>query len=117
MSERTVNCVKLKKVAPGLAVAPFPGELGEEIYQNVSEQVWKEWQDDFMIKIINEYRLDLTDEAQYKILIDQMKAFLGLEGEEKVLEVENADRGMSGMESKKKESSGGGCGSGGCGCH
>lgn len=117
MSERTVDCVKLKKVAPGLNEQPFPGELGKEIYEKVSAEVWKEWQDDFMIKIINEYRLDLTDEAQYKILIEQMRAFLGLETGEKVLEVENADRGMSGLESKKKESSGGGCGSGGCGCH
>lgn len=114
MTERTVNCIKLGKVATGLNQPPFSGELGKEIFEKVSAEVWKEWQDDMMIKMINEYRLDLTDEAQYQVLIDQMKAFLGLEVDKKVLEVENADRGMG---KKKEENSGGGCGSGGCGCN
>ena len=35
---RTVNCVKLGKEAEGLATAPYPGELGQRIFDNVS--VW-----------------------------------------------------------------------------
>lgn len=112
MAERTVNCIKLGKQAIGLKEAPFAGELGEEIFNKISAEAWKQWQDDLMIKIINEYRLDLTDEAQYQVLIDQMKAFLGLTTSTKVLEVENAERGKS-----KDENSDGGCCGGGCGCH
>ncbi|MBP9839326.1 MAG: oxidative damage protection protein [Proteobacteria bacterium] len=93
MTQRTVNCSKLGKEAPGLTAPPFSGELGDEIFEKVSAQVWQEWQNDLMIKIINEYRLDLTDEKQYNVLIEQMKAFLGLNQEKTVLEVENAARG------------------------
>ena len=91
---RTVQCSKLEKEAPGLAHPPFDGALGEEIYQRVSEEAWKSWRDDMMIKIINEYRLDLSDEKQYQKLIDQMCLFLNLKSGD-VLEVENAERGRS----------------------
>lgn len=40
---RTVNCVVLGKKAPGLEEVPYPGELGERIYQNVSAEVWQNW--------------------------------------------------------------------------
>ena len=97
MSERIVHCAKLGKEAPGLGAPPFSGELGDEIFNKVSAQAWSEWSDDFMIKVINEYRLDLTDEKQYNILLTQMRAFLGLEDKSGVLEVENSDRGKSGQ--------------------
>lgn len=93
MSNRMVHCAKLGCEAPGLDAPPFSGELGEEIYQKVSAEVWKKWQDDMMIKIINEYRLDLSDAKQYEVLLDQMRAFLGLSAKGDVLEVENAERG------------------------
>ena len=91
---RTVQCSKLEKEAPGLANPPFDGALGIEIYERVSEEAWKSWRDDMMIKIINEYRLDLSDEKQYQKLIDQMCLFLNLKSGD-VLEVENAERGRS----------------------
>lgn len=53
------------------------------------------WSDDMMIKVINEYRLDMTDPNQYDALLDEMKKFLGLADGE-VAEVENAERGRSG---------------------
>lgn len=93
MAERSVQCVKLGRAAAGLAAPPFAGELGEEIFQHVSAEVWNQWSDDVMIKIINEYRLDLSDAKQYDVLLQQMRAFLGLDAEKKVLEVENAQRG------------------------
>ena len=40
---RTVYCVKLGEQAEGLDKAPWPGELGEKIYQNISRQAWREW--------------------------------------------------------------------------
>ena len=40
---RTVSCVKLKKEAPGLEKAPFPGELGKRLLESVSEEAWGLW--------------------------------------------------------------------------
>jgi len=37
---RTVNCVMLKREAEGLDFAPYPGELGKRIYDNVSKEAW-----------------------------------------------------------------------------
>ncbi len=41
---RTVFCAKLQKDLPGLDEAPWPGELGKRIYDNVSAQAWKMWE-------------------------------------------------------------------------
>ena len=40
---RTVHCVKLQREAEGLAFAPWPGELGRRIYEQVSRQAWQDW--------------------------------------------------------------------------
>jgi len=95
MSEsRLVQCKKLGKELPGLEKPPFDGELGQEIYEAVSLEAWKLWEDDMMIKVINEYRLNLADADNYQVLLNQMRAFLnmGAEGGD-ILEVENPDRG------------------------
>ena len=89
---RTVMCSKLGREAPGLSAPPFSGPLGEKIFERVSMQAWQSWQEDMMIKIINEYRLDMTNDNDYQKLLDQMSAFLNLQQGE-VLEVENAERG------------------------
>lgn len=91
---RKVNCVKLGAEAEGLENPPFEGPLGQEIYEKVSKSAWLEWQQDMMMKIINEYRLDLTQEDQYQKLLDQMRAFLNLAGGQ-VLEVGDEKRGRS----------------------
>jgi Fe-S cluster biosynthesis and repair protein YggX len=53
---RMVQCVKLGRELPGLSEPPWPGELGQRIYENVSAQGWKLWEDR-MRMILNEYRL------------------------------------------------------------
>ncbi|MCB0325928.1 MAG: oxidative damage protection protein [Bdellovibrionales bacterium] len=95
MAERTVQCSKYDQELPGLDAPPFDGELGEAIYRSVSRKAWSEWHDDMMIKVINEYRLNLADAEHYDVLLQQMKAFLNLDDSVGVLEVENADRGKS----------------------
>ncbi len=96
MAGKTVFCKKLNREAPGLEQPPFPGPLGAEIQNNVSAQAWHEWADDMMIKIINEYRLNLADAEQYDTLLKQMRAYLNLDSGAAVLEVENAERGRKG---------------------
>ena len=91
MSQRLVKCAKLGKELPGLEKAPFPGELGQRIFDNVSAQAWAGWQD-MQMKVLNEYRLNLGNAKDYQVLIEQMLAFLNLK-EGPVVEVENAERG------------------------
>ena len=55
-SGRTVFCNKFQKELPGLDAAPWPGELGQRIYENISAQAWKLWEER-MKMILNEYRL------------------------------------------------------------
>lgn len=93
MSVRMVHCSKLGREAPGLDKPPFSGPLGEEVYQRVSAEAWQMWSGDMMIKVINEYRLNLADEEQYKLLMDQMRSFLNLSSAVQSLEVENPERG------------------------
>ena len=53
---RMVHCVKLGQDLPGLNEPPWPGELGQRIYEHVSARGWKMWEDR-MKMILNEYRL------------------------------------------------------------
>jgi len=53
---RMVHCVKLGRELPGLPEPPWPGELGQRIFEQVSAQGWKLWEDR-MRMILNEYRL------------------------------------------------------------
>lgn len=79
---RTVNCVKLKKEAPGLERLPYPGELGQRIYEQISEQAWKEWVN-HQTMLINEYRLTPVDPKAREFLEKEMEKFLFGEGSEK----------------------------------
>jgi Fe-S cluster biosynthesis and repair protein YggX len=53
---RTVKCAKLQKELPALDTPPWPGELGQRVYENVSAEAWKLWEER-MKMILNEYRL------------------------------------------------------------
>jgi len=89
---RLVFCKKFKKELPGLQKLPFGGEIGQLIYDSVSQEAWDIWNKDVQIKVLNEYRLNMADPKDYQVLVDQMLRFLGLV-EGTVAEVENAERG------------------------
>jgi Fe-S cluster protector protein len=72
---RTVQCVKLKREAEGLDFPPYPGEIGQRIYQNISKEAWKQWQD-IQTRLVNENRLNLADSRARKYLLQQMEKFL-----------------------------------------
>ena len=40
---RRVNCTVLKEEADGLESPPYPGELGQRIFENVSADGWQQW--------------------------------------------------------------------------
>lgn len=75
---RMVQCRKYNKELPGLAVPPYPGPKGQEIYENVSQQAWQEWQAQ-QIMLINEKQLNLMDPDTRKYLQQEMDKFLANE--------------------------------------
>ncbi len=74
MAQHMVNCVKLGRVLPGLEKPPFPGELGQRIYDNVSAEAWRQWQSQLTI-MINHYGLNLLESATRTMLDEQMDEF------------------------------------------
>ena len=79
---RIVFCKKLKKEAPGLAHPTYPGELGENIYNNISQQAWDLWLN-HQTMLINEYRLSMLEPEARAFLATEMEKFLFGEGSEK----------------------------------
>ena len=77
---RTVFCAKLQKELPALDEAPWPGELGKRIYDNVSAQAWKMWEDR-MKMILNEYRLMPWQKEAQELMAKQMEEFFFGQGE------------------------------------
>lgn len=73
-SPRLVKCVKLGRELPGLKRPPFPGPLGQRIYEQVSQEGWQLWQQQSVI-IINHYGLRLFDKQAQHFLMQQMEAF------------------------------------------
>jgi len=71
---RTVNCVKLNKEAEGLDRLPYPGELGQKVYDNVSKEAWQQWLQ-HQTMLINEYRLSSMDPKARTFLEEQMEKF------------------------------------------
>src|SRR5882724_915851 len=72
---RTVKCAKLGETLPGLPYKPFNDALGQRIYDSVSAQAWSLWIEHSK-KIVNEYRLDLTQKKAHEVLKEQCEAFL-----------------------------------------
>ena len=78
---RTVNCVKLGKEAEGLATPPYPGELGQRIFENVSKEAWQLWLRHQRI-LINEHRISPIDPEARKFLEGEMEKFFFAGGSE-----------------------------------
>lgn len=74
MMGRMVNCVQLGIEAEGLDMPPYPGELGQRIFENVSKQAWQSWLGQQTI-LINEYRLSPINPEHRKYLEQQMEQY------------------------------------------
>ncbi len=71
---RTVQCVLLKKEAPGLDRTPYPGALGQRIFESVSKEAWQRWVG-HQTMLLNEYRLSPIDPKARKFLEEEMEKF------------------------------------------
>ncbi len=79
---RTVHCVKLGREADGLTRVPYPGDLGQRIFEHVSQAAWGEWLK-HQTMLINEHRLTPIDPQHRKFLEGEMEKYFFGEGSEK----------------------------------
>lgn len=77
---RVVFCQVLKKEAPGMDTPPYPGEIGQRIFENISAEGWSQWLQRLTM-IVNENRLSTADPASVEIIEQHMLGFLFGEGE------------------------------------
>ncbi len=69
-----VQCIKLGRELPGLERTPYPGELGQRILDNVSQEAWEMWKQQAVI-LINHYGLSLMDPQAQQFLREQLEEF------------------------------------------
>ena len=65
--------------AEGLDFAPYPGQLGQRIYDSVSKEAWQKWLAHQTI-LINEYRLTPIEPDARKFLETEMEKYFFGEG-------------------------------------
>ena len=72
---RTVFCRKYQEELEGLERAPYPGPIGQDVFDNISKKAWQEWTD-HQTMLINEKHLSLMDPEARKYLMGEMDKFL-----------------------------------------
>ena len=76
---KSVFCVKLKEELEAMASPPFPGELGNKIFNQISKKAWSMWIS-HQTMLINEYRLNLADPKSREFLSEEMDKYFFGEG-------------------------------------
>jgi Fe-S cluster biosynthesis and repair protein YggX len=71
---RMVQCVKLGREAEGLEKPPYPGELGQRIFEEVSKEAWKQWLA-HQTMLINEDRLVTFEPKARQFLVGEMEKY------------------------------------------
>jgi tetratricopeptide (TPR) repeat protein len=61
-----------------LSGPPFSDELGQKIYEQVCADCWDYWKRNLSIKVVNEARIDLSDERGAALYDQIMRETLGL---------------------------------------
>lgn len=79
---RMIFCQKLQKEAPGLERIPYPGPLGQRIFEEICQEAWQQWLKHQTL-LINENRLNVLDPKARAFLEEQMEKFFFAGGSEK----------------------------------
>lgn len=79
---RTVHCALLDEELAALSAPPYPGEIGQRIYDSVSHQGWQKWLA-HQTMLINENRLSPINPEHRAFLEKEMVKFLFEGGSEK----------------------------------
>lgn len=69
-----VDCIRYRRTLPGLKRRPYPGELGQRLYDEVSALAWDDWVEHSKM-IINEYRINAADPNAVRVLMEQCEQF------------------------------------------
>jgi Fe-S cluster biosynthesis and repair protein YggX len=72
---RTVYCVKTGVETEGLDFAPWPGDLGKRVFENIGKTAWADWLT-HQTMLINENRLSPLDPKHRTFLQEEMQKFL-----------------------------------------
>ena len=70
----------LKREAEALENPPYPGDLGERIFNNISQEGWTKWLERLVL-IINENQLSTADPTSVELIEKHMLGFLFGEGD------------------------------------
>ena len=79
---RKIQCALLKKEGEGMDYAPYPGPLGQRIYDSISKEAWQRWLA-HQTMLINENRLSPRDPKARAFLQAEMEKFLFGDGASK----------------------------------
>lgn len=79
-TQRRVQCQHLKRELPGLKRRPYPGPLGERIFDEISAKAWDGWVEHSKM-IINEYRINAADPNAVQILMEQCEQYFFGDGQ------------------------------------
>lgn len=79
---RTVQCVLLGIESEGLDRLPYPGDLGQRIFDSVSKVAWQRWLA-HQTMLINENRLTPIEPKAREFLEREMDKFFFGEGSER----------------------------------
>lgn len=74
-----VDCAKLGRELEALDRPPFPGALGQRIFNEVSKDAWSLWKQ-HSVTLINHYGLTMADPNAQEFLMEQMEEFFFGEG-------------------------------------
>ncbi len=72
-----VACRRCHQTQEGVSDIPYGGPLGDTLRATVCRVCWQAWCD-MSVKIVNEYRLNLSEPSARTFVSTQMKIFLGL---------------------------------------
>ncbi len=72
---RTVFCEKSQTETEGLDFAPWPGEIGQRVFNHIGKTAWAEWLA-HQTMLINENRLSPLDPKHRAFLQAEMEKFL-----------------------------------------
>ena len=80
--ERIIYCQYYKEDREGLERPPYPGEVGEKIYESISKEAWHLWLE-HQTMLINENRLSMLDPEARRFLNEELQKFFFGEGSTK----------------------------------
>ena len=79
---KSIYCVKLQQESAAMPKPPFPGELGLQIFSNISQKAWDQWLV-HQTMLINEYRLNLMEISARDFLRTELQKYFFGEGSSK----------------------------------